>query len=984
MKRISIPTLLALVSMLSSASASVLSGGPSLTPPGSGSPPCSVSGRPEAGGATLTCSGLNLAASTRLYYGIDVNNSPFAMRMRSASFSGSEFFRVSSVGSNQIVYTGSTYYWNEATDADGGQGWKGPISSRTTVTFQNGTGVMIDDAQTQALTGAPNGDVRALWRVQTTGFTTNVVTEVWNGSAWQQPISYFDSRFTRDVTDRIYTSIRMGFYFSTCGDGILEPVGTQTTEICDAGVENNGVSCCTNSCTIRAINTTCRSAFGDCDLAEVCDGTSAACPADAKSVGLCRAAGGICGQAEFCDGVGNNCPPNQHQPPTTICRSSVGDCDAPDYCTGASPLCPADAKMPPSTLCRTSAGICDPEEYCTGNADFCPADSLSPPSSVCRTAADLCDEAEHCTGTSVACPPDALASPATVCRGPSDLCDAPEHCTGTAITCPADVVYPVNHVCRSAAGVCDEPELCDGIVKTCPIDELKGDTVPCRTAADVCDADELCTGTSAACPPDRFLTSSTECRASMGVCDPAEVCPGDSPSCPPDSFASISTVCRTAVDVCDLTEYCTGTGVTCPVDSVKDDSFVCRSASNICDVEERCNGIDSFCPADSVAPDTTLCRSAAGVCDEDDYCDGIGKICPPDLKKLDLCRPSAGDCDVDDYCDGVGNNCPPDLYANFGTECRAVAGVCDVAEQCTGTDIDCPPDGFQPNNVVCRPAVNGTCDLTEKCDGTQADCPPDLVANEGDGCSGNDDNTCMNTCVSGQCVAQIRSNCCGNGQPDLGEQCDDGNQISDDGCPSGPNDNCTYPYFVRGTRSNPIRDKRGCQLEWYVVNPNNPLDKRHLPNMDQDCRDNDPSCDLDPTPGLCRVTTVLCLNTTDPALTCDTPGYGVSVVRVKPVTQAIANVPIVGPLALQNINKVNYAVQHLLDPMDPNAGYSKAPPISAAQKDLCSEPMTMDLVAIQVRKDRVKRRLVINTKSSDNRWPRARSKRAKLRLTCVP
>jgi hypothetical protein len=65
---------------------------------------------------------------------------------------------------------------------------------------------------------------------------------------------------------------------AVCGDGVVE-----AGEKCDLGPENgSSASCCTRLCTRRPAGQVCRSSVGACDLAESCDGSSPACPADAK------------------------------------------------------------------------------------------------------------------------------------------------------------------------------------------------------------------------------------------------------------------------------------------------------------------------------------------------------------------------------------------------------------------------------------------------------------------------------------------------------------------------------------------------------------------------------------------------------------------------------------------------------------------------------------------------------------------------------
>ena len=70
-----------------------------------------------------------------------------------------------------------------------------------------------------------------------------------------------------------------------------------------------------SGCTHTAGNsgTVCREAAGDCDVAETCDGTSDACPADELATGdVCRpaAAGNPCDIAETCAGDSPDCPPD--------------------------------------------------------------------------------------------------------------------------------------------------------------------------------------------------------------------------------------------------------------------------------------------------------------------------------------------------------------------------------------------------------------------------------------------------------------------------------------------------------------------------------------------------------------------------------------------------------------------------------------------------------------------------------------------------
>lgn len=129
------------------------------------------------------------------------------------------------------------------------------------------------------------------------------------------------------------------------------------------------------------------------------------------------------------------------------------------------------------------------------------------------------------------------------------------------------------------------------------------------------------------------------------------------------------------------------------------------------------------------------------------------------------------------------------------------------------------------------------------------------------------------------------------------------------------------PALIRGNAKNPFRDKTGCQVEWAVANPNNPLDRFGLPNQNQTCQDDDPSCDFDAdSPGLCQFQVMICLNDSDPHLAACIPN-GIRRISVLAPRQEQSGLPAVRDTLAADAATLRDALQHLGDPRYPEAGY---------------------------------------------------------------
>ncbi len=125
-----------------------------------------------------------------------------------------------------------------------------------------------------------------------------------------------------------------------CGDGVVEG-----DEECDGG------DCCTDTCTFDS-GTTCRASAGACDVAEVCSGDSADCPADelAPAGTECDPGSGPgCLFPSECDGTSVDCPANE---PITMCADGDGCCPS---------TCNANSDSDCAAVCgngRLEAGEC--------------------------------------------------------------------------------------------------------------------------------------------------------------------------------------------------------------------------------------------------------------------------------------------------------------------------------------------------------------------------------------------------------------------------------------------------------------------------------------------------------------------------------------------------------------------------------------------------------------------------------------------------
>ena len=457
--RLPILALLAWIGLASNASALILTGGPTYTLPGGGS--CSVSGvASQTGGATVSCTGVNLGAHTKVYFGIrnNLNVNGNTMTGSAPAAGSAAVFRYSSSTSSSVTYASTTTVDDQIHGAQ-------PVNNQMVLTLTAGSATLV------ATGGAPanttSGDIERLFQVTSSSFTVRVdvkATDPFFGPGQACPAVFDPSHAPSGTSD--ISKVDLAFYYSDCGDGQID-----SPEQCDLGASNGAAgSCCQSNCTFRPAGFVCRGgADAICDTSESCTGSAATCPSDDAPLHggiVCRSGSGdVCDENETCTGVpGQGCPADDAPAKAGVqCRSSAaGDvCDEPEVCSGVpGSTCPADdAPGKINLLCRTGSGdMCDPDERCTGVPNQgCPADVVADPSTVCRTGSgDVCDPDETCSAIPQAsCPADVVSPAGTECRAATGTCDVAEQCTGTTgAACPADAFAPADTACDRDADIC--------------------------------------------------------------------------------------------------------------------------------------------------------------------------------------------------------------------------------------------------------------------------------------------------------------------------------------------------------------------------------------------------------------------------------------------------------------------------------------------------------------------------------------------------
>lgn len=207
------------------------------------------------------------------------------------------------------------------------------------------------------------------------------VTETCTGSSGTCPINTFVSSGTSCTDDgNVCTNDQCN------GSGAC--THTNNTASCDDGLFCTGADICNGgSCSVHAGDP----CVGGPECANTCEEDLDSCNVPAGTA--CTDDSSAC-SLDICDGSGACTHPAGNAGAT--CRSSAGDCDVAEVCDGTNPTCPTDLFQPSSYECRSAAGECDVPENCSGSGADCPADGFVAPGIACTDdgqpcTSDACD-----------------------------------------------------------------------------------------------------------------------------------------------------------------------------------------------------------------------------------------------------------------------------------------------------------------------------------------------------------------------------------------------------------------------------------------------------------------------------------------------------------------------------------------------------------------------------------------------------------------
>ncbi len=424
-------------------------------------------------------------------------------------------------------------------------------------------------------------------------------------------------------------------------------------------------------------------------------------------------------------------------------------------------------------LC-TIGDVCESGECISGIALSCDDSNL------CTD--DSCDSSDGCSHV----PNQADCDDGNACTE-QDGCSLGQ-CVGTEPViceddnpCTADGCSPLTGCSYSIApGPCDDGNPCT-VNDSCVNGEcVAGPLVTCDDknpcTDDSCE-NGVCTfvPNEADCDDGNACTLGDHCstgscvKSGLADCDDDNVCTSD--SCDPDGGClhllnqapcNDGNLCTTD-DVCQLGE-CQGSGeLPCS------DGNACTD--DACSPEAGC----TFTPNEEPCDDGNACTTVDG-------CQGGGctGTTPPDCGDDNVCTDDI--CDAVEGCVHVNNSVPCSDNDACTADDQCVNAECIPGEAITCVDENvCTDDACIPETGCVFLANAAPCDDGNAC--TANDTCGDAQC-DGDAIICDDNKICTNDSCAPEsgCVFSVILDCCGNGIQEAGEECDDGNNASNDGC----------------------------------------------------------------------------------------------------------------------------------------------------------------------------------------------------------
>jgi cysteine-rich repeat protein len=443
-----------------------------------------------------------------------------------------------------------------------------------------------------------------------------------------------------------------------------------------------------------------------------------------------------------------------------VVANNANPCDDGDVCSQGD-ICQAGT-------CQTGASeaTCADGNPCT--TDGCDAEL----GCVFSPNGEACDDKNNCTTSDTCVEGACLGSGSLACNDDNpctlDSCLPGGGCTHEASpgACDDGDACTINDSCDS--GTC-----LSGAVLSCD------DGNPC-TDEGCQEGDCLFEANAIACDDGNACTSASVCTegackgTAASVCDDGNVCTAD--TCDPANGCVYTNLAAP----CDDGELCTS-GDSCVDGDCESGALLNCEDGNPC-TDESCSGgkcvfQDNASECDDANACTAedgcsegLCVGQAGVsCDDGNPC--TNDAC--DAQNGCVYTDSAEACDDGNACT-VGDACSEG-------QCQAGEGAlaCDDGLFCNGTET-CAADtgcvaGVQPSDddgIACTvESCNEETDtIQHQPDDGLCEAPGDALCKVG-----------LCSTVSG-CYVDDAANCCGNGIVEDGEDCDDSNQVGDDGC----------------------------------------------------------------------------------------------------------------------------------------------------------------------------------------------------------